>query len=242
MKPLSNRELLQVWEQGLAQQPIQQALLLLAAAYPELSPQELAELSLGQRDSYLLTLRAGLFGSRLSGQATCPQCQEAVELKFDTADIQLRPDHQETMPLLVTTAGYEVRFRLPNSLDLLAVAGQAETGTGQDLLLNQCILAIEGEVREVRHLPAPVVTAIIETMAQADPQADIELALICPACAYAWPVTFDIITYLWEEITAWAYRTLHAVHQLASAYGWSETDILALSPWKRYFYLQLVNG
>ncbi|HSB10234.1 MAG TPA: phage baseplate protein, partial [Blastocatellia bacterium] len=32
------------------------------------------------------------------------------------------------------------------------------------------------------------------------------------------------------------------VHTLASAYGWRESDILNLSPWRRQLYLTLVNG
>ena len=35
---------------------------------------------------------------------------------------------------------------------------------------------------------------------------------------------------------------LHEVHRLASAYGWSEAQILALSPARRAQYLALVEG
>ena len=42
--------------------------------------------------------------------------------------------------------------------------------------------------------------------------------------------------------TAWAVRLLGEVHELASAYGWREHDVLALSPWRRQAYLQMVRG
>jgi hypothetical protein len=80
MKRLSDQELLEVWEGGLTQSPIHQALLLLNAACPELSAQAVAELSVGQRDSYLLTLHEWLFGSRLVSLANCPACGEQAEL------------------------------------------------------------------------------------------------------------------------------------------------------------------
>jgi hypothetical protein len=31
------------------------------------------------------------------------------------------------------------------------------------------------------------------------------------------------------------------VHLLASAYGWRESDILAMTPWRRQLYLELVQ-
>jgi hypothetical protein len=56
MQPLSAWELLTVWEQGLAKPPVQRALMLLAAASPGESLDELAGLSIGQRDGRLSRL------------------------------------------------------------------------------------------------------------------------------------------------------------------------------------------
>ena len=79
-------------------------------------------------------------------------------------------------------------------------------------------------------------------MADADPQADVRLALDCPACGHKFLAAFDVVAYFWSEINAWAYRLLGEVHTLASAYGWREDDILALSPWRRHVYLEMVGG
>jgi hypothetical protein len=46
---------------------------------------------------------------------------------------------------------------------------------------------------------------------------------------------------LWREIESMAGRLLRDVHALASAYGWHEKDILALSPVRRQFYLTLIG-
>jgi len=86
-----------------------------------------------------------------------------------------------------------------------------------------------------------VLNAAQEMMTQADPQADVQIALCCPACEHKWQEAFDILSFLWEEIDAWVYRTLNDVHVLASAYGWSESEILAMSAWKRQAYLDLVS-
>ena len=78
-------------------------------------------------------------------------------------------------------------------------------------------------------------------MAQADPQANIQLALGCPACGHSWLALFDIVGFFWREIDTWARRVLRDIHTLALAYGWSEAEILALSPWRRQFYLEMVS-
>jgi predicted DNA-binding transcriptional regulator AlpA len=77
-------------------------------------------------------------------------------------------------------------------------------------------------------------------MAAADPLADIRLGLICPACGHAWQVLFDIVTFFWSEIDAWARRTLREVHALARAYGWREAEILALTARRRQHYLEIL--
>ena len=78
-------------------------------------------------------------------------------------------------------------------------------------------------------------------MAEADPQADVQLALVCPACGHTWQATFEIVSFLWAELSAWAERTLADVHALASTYGWREADILAMSARRRQRYLELAG-
>ena len=58
---LGASDLLAAWEDGTAQHPIQRGLTLLAAAWPELPEPVLSQMSIGQRDGALLTLREQLF-------------------------------------------------------------------------------------------------------------------------------------------------------------------------------------
>jgi hypothetical protein len=55
-------------------------------------------------------------------------------------------------------------------------------------------------------------------------------------------VPFDIVTFLWREIENLAGHLLRDVHTLASAYGWRESDILALSAARRDFYLAALGS
>ncbi len=240
---LPARTLLNVWEQGLTRPPHLRALILLAAACPEMSLQSLAELSIGRRNAYLLTLREQTIGSHLTCRAVCSVCDEPLELNFEVSDIRTAPEATPPTTLELHTGDYEITFRLPNSLDLLALTEQSSEVSPRRQLLKRCLLAIncQGESQTIDQLPREVVAAIAAEMARADPQANVELSLSCPACAYQWSAPFDIISFFWEEINGWAYRTLYEVHKLASIYGWSEADILTMNPWKRQFYLKLVS-
>jgi hypothetical protein len=66
------------------------------------------------------------------------------------------------------------------------------------------------------------------------------MSLRCPACTRNWTESFDIESFFWVELQAWAARILREIHQLASAYGWSEREILALPSFRRTTYLNLI--
>lgn len=251
-KRLSAAELLNVWEQGSGRSPAQQALQLLATACPGVPPERLARLPLGRRDACLLILREWTFGPRLEGMATCPECAAPLELLLKVADLWAEPltadmaerraeEGREVHQL--SLAGFEVSFRLPDSLDLDAAAS-GEAAAFRLKLLERCLWTARqgGEPWPAGQLPAEVVAAVTEYMDRLDPQANLRLDLSCPACRHEWQQIFDIVSFFWSEIKAWAERLLHEVHTLASAYGWSEAEILALSPWRREVYLRMVGG
>jgi hypothetical protein len=229
MRALSATELLSVWESGSNEVPVQRALTMLAAASPETSSDSLARLTLGQRDARLLALREMMFGSDATGVTDCPECGERIELRFSCSDIHPATDTESPTEVAVKSNGREVRFRLPTSADLLAVSSSGQ-------LLERCLLSRGNRLRE-DFLPA-----VSEKMSSADPMADIQLALNCPNCEHKWKAAFDIVAFLWREISAAARRLLREVHTLASAYGWTEAEILALSPARRRFYLEMANG
>jgi hypothetical protein len=254
--PIDATTLLHVWERGQGWPPAWQALCVLAAAEPGESFEALAALPVGHRDRRLMELRGRLFGSRLESVVTCPRCGDRLELAFDLADVQV-PESEEA-PAWQAEAGDEggpgewaledegwaLRFRLPNSADLLA----ALRGGGRETLLARCVL----EARAIddpraasplppEQLPGPAQAALAERLAELDPQADVRFPLDCPTCGHGWTALFDIASFLWEELTTWALRTLEEVDILARAYGWREADILALSSWRRNYYIRMVT-
>jgi hypothetical protein len=248
MNPLATAELLALWERGLSQTSIERSLALITAVCPDRSGEQVRRLSVGQRDRLLLTLREQLFGSQLVSIAVCPACTDRLELNFSVDAIRL-PTTEVPETIEVHQAGYRMQVRLPNSVDLLAISEyQAITLLElRWLLLQRCLVDVKGESENqeaitITKFPEEVIEAISAQLAVADPQADIQLDLSCPACGHRWQAPFDIGSFLWSEIHAWAVRLLREVHLLASAYSWSESDILAMSAQRRRWYLEMVSS
>ncbi len=244
MHEITASELLSTWERGLALSPVQRALSLLRAACPEIKPDLLAKACVGERDSGLLLLRSLTFGPHLECLVVCPGCGERLELNLEADDLRTSIGLESPDKISLTCSGIDLEFRLPNSLDLLAIAEAKDIEIARRILLERCIIqaSMSGEDMPFDQIPNNVMDAISAKMALSDPQADMQIALSCPTCGDKWQETFDIVSFFWEEINSWAYRTLLEVHTLASAYGWSESEILNMSPLRRQFYLEMLGG
>jgi hypothetical protein len=243
MRALSVPELLTVWENGLAQPAIDRALTLLEAACPDTPRDALATLSIGHRDASLLTLREWTFGPDMSSIVVCPRCSNKAEISFDVSAVRVSPKLGPASGVELAFADFELQVRPPNSLDLVAIA--AETAVDQRRrLFERCLVTVHraGQPASACEVPDETIDAVADRLAAADPQADVQLDISCPFCGHGWRAVFDIVTYFWSEIEAWACRILREVHILASAYGWSERDILALSSTRRQFYLEMVQA
>jgi hypothetical protein len=240
MRTPSQRELLDLWA-GMERHPARLALGLLSLTADE-GDSDPARLPPGRRDALLLEVHERLFGPEIAAAVSCANCGQEQELELHTGDIRSNP---ASGPAEVSVAvdGYSVQCRLPNSADLEAIT--AESDAEADLrtaLLARCVLeAKSGDIAvSATDLPAHVVDAISERMSEADPQAEVELAIECPECHHVSRELFDIVPFLAAEIHAWAVRTMRDIHHLAAAYGWSESEVLAVGPRRRAFYLDLI--
>ncbi len=226
MLPLTPAQLLTLWEHGAVRHPLDRALLLFAQAAPELAVEQLAERPLGECNAALMRLRWHSFGTQLPLWLDCPACGERME--FALLPEQLPP--MEMPAESVEVAGQ--RFRCPGIGDLARIAGMHDLTDASARLLHACGA---GDAADAALRPA--IEAAIEA---ADPGRDISLNFQCPACKHADAASLDVPAYLWEEIEACSRHLLDDIHRLAQAYGWSESEILALSPARRSAYLARV--
>jgi hypothetical protein len=246
MRGLSGQELLRIWEVAQYQHPVDKALTILNVALPDVPRDDVLALSIGQRDTHLSIVRQATFGSQCTGFAECPACQERSEFTFDLADIHtVSGQIPADAPLegTLTFEDYELRFRLPNSLDLADIARFRDVLAARNLLIQRCVLQISqhGDELAMADLPESVMAVLAERMGKCDPQAEVQLNLSCPVCDNSWSAMFDIVSFFWSEICVQAKRLLREVHTLARAYGWREADILSLSVARRQFYLEMVT-
>ncbi|GGA88721.1 T4 family baseplate hub assembly chaperone [Puia dinghuensis] len=243
MRTLSAWELLQVWEDGVPFSPMGRSLHLLGAACSVADMDSIAELSIGERDARLLLLREWLFGTKLFNRINCPRCGEPAEWAIQTSDIRLQEPRADAMASVFELSRGELRlqFRLPNSHDLIRAAS-GELSDPRRLLAG-CVLTVNGEEKDLApaDLPDEMWEALEMQMEEQDPQADIRMMIGCPACGHQWETHFDIGVYLWAEVENWAHRILREVYLLARAFGWSEYDILTMTPKRRQLYLEMLS-
>src|SRR5271165_660197 len=235
MRALTDTELLALWERGLPRRPIDRAILILGAAFPETPYDALADWPLGRRNQAIAELHGTCFGYGVHGWTSCPECGEKLEFELDrrmfaSGSGEIASDE----PIVVG----ERAFRLPNSRDLASIASCADPRQAVVRLVVNCLLgsrdSVDWSIRELDEIG--------ERMAQRDTMAETRLSLGCPSCAHAWEESLDIATFVWEEIEAKAKLVLIQIHFLASAYGWAESQILSLSANRRARYLEMIRG
>lgn len=241
MRALSAADVVRAWEAGRDRHPVDRALLLLSLADTSLTWDQVAELTVGQRNGRLLALREATLGATLNGYAECPSCGEALEFSADARAIRLPEPVAATFSL--TAEGFDLVVRLVTSRDLAAVGDLADIGQARQLLVERCVqeASRNGEAIAVTHLPDAVVPALAEAMSDHDPQAETRFRLTCFNCQHEWSALFDIVSYFWTEIEAYAKRLLAEVDVLARTYAWREADILSMSSDRRKYYLDLVG-
>lgn len=238
---LTAADLLSIWEFGERQHPVCLAVELLQRALPEVEAETLWKLPVGRRDALLLELRERTFGSRLRLFSRCPGCREELELELTTRDLRAAPlsagalDDAEECELRV--ADFLITYRLPTSADLLAIAGCADRDAAMRALIARCIWAQGADGAASKELPAEVVLAVAEQMAERDPQGETLVTMSCPACDTTWQAAVEVSRLLLKELQIEAERLVDEVHALAAAYGWSEQAIVAMSARKRRAYL-----
>ena len=144
MRSLSAQDVLEIWEAGLAQSPVYRSLNMLAHAFPGMTPTELAQLDISQRDSCLLDLHESTFGSTIDGFSQCPQCFERLEFSLKTEELRLSirssGDHKG-QSFELAEGDFRIRYRLPNTLDLIA-ATQGGIDSAAELVMRRCIIEL----------------------------------------------------------------------------------------------------
>ncbi len=191
-------------------------------------------------DAAVLVLRRAWIGERISSDVACPGpgCGERIDVSFTVGDYldhhRPRPTRQavaDAAPGWFTLARTAVRFRIP-TLDDIAAA-EADVAPAR-ALTERCVEAPE--------LSRAVARRLDRALSALAPRLDGALGGVCPLCGHAVTMRFDPTPYTLAELRH-AFSGLYAdVHAIASDYGWSEADILALPRSRRRRYAAIALG
>lgn len=195
---------------------------------------------LGARNAALVKLRANLFGAAWPLRSSCPSCKANNEFSVDAQALVTElasrlPDSEQTYRLNVGERS--IAFRLPSSDDLVKAANSGDADTTALALLQHCV--VNGDQMD---LDVATQEQLSTRMQELDPAAVVSFSITCPACSHAWDAVIDVGSAVWTEVKAAAERLLLDIDALARTYGWSEPQILALSPLRRAAYLQLAGA
>jgi hypothetical protein len=236
MRALTQADCLTLWESGQGLHPLDQGLLAIQTAFPETRSESVADWPLGRRNRALAELRCGCFGRWIRGWSACEACGEKVEFAVDGATISdcVAPDAAATVQV------GDKKFRLPSSRDLAQITSEADAGNAALRLLQLC--AVSADEEAAAPLSHEELELVGDKIAEADPLAEILLHFDCPVCGHSFDQALELSSFLWAEIEGRAKKLLLDVYELAAGFGWGESEILALSPLRREFYLQMVRG
>jgi hypothetical protein len=234
--------LLALWETALGQPAEARAEALLRASPDGGEPAP----TLGERNVRLIDLHARLFGREIELLSHCPACQAVAQFSADCEALaaQMRPEPVATPPHRLEAYGHAIEFRLPGSADVAQAGAAGGEHDFTQRLLGRCVLACthEGCSVAAAELPESVLDALSRHMEALDPGASVSFALNCPQCAARWQAPLDVGEMLWRKVRAAAERVLLDIDALACAYGWTEREVLRLSPLRRAAYLQMVTA
>lgn len=193
---------------------------------------------IGHRNCALLAIRNALFGSDWPLRSDCPACGLACEFEVDSVDLAealaRQPPAKGSGEL--EWHGRSTAIRALTADDLRGIADHDDIVSAARALAARC-LPPDVDPSQLSANDVDELGGWIESL---DPAAAIAFALVCPACGHQWSAPLDVADALWTEVQRAAELSLTDVDALARAYGWTEEQVISLSPVRRAAYLQLV--
>lgn len=257
LRPLAGDDEAFLIEEGAWLLPAQRVTTLLGRCLTGLGPigrvstEMVRSLTVGDREALLLHLRRLTLGERLQGVLGCPaaECGERMDLELAVSELLLPPYphpqqwHETTIAENGTTCC--VRFRLPTGADQEVAASLAtrDPQAAADLILHRCVESVsagDDNTAPIEDWPSIIADHLPALMAELDPQAELALPLICPACGHAFTAILDMAAYFFRELAGRTQHLYREVHALAFYYHWSEAEIMSMTARKRQRYLDLL--
>ncbi len=192
----------------------------------------------GARTAALMRVAAASDGARawpLSSR--CSGCGETFEFELPLqalVDSAPAPARVLELPLADRPAW---RARRPTGRDLQHWRAAAWASRRDAVAAMLDALTVEGPSPDVEDEPA-----LAAALSALDPLVACEVGCACPACALPQSVPVDLEAMALQRLAACQRAVLLDVHRLATHYGWSEAEVLAVPAPRRRRYLALIEA
>ncbi|MEM9267933.1 MAG: hypothetical protein AAGA78_03220, partial [Pseudomonadota bacterium] len=156
-------------------------------------------------------------GESLDLMCTCPSCGETLEFQLPLVTLQSMakpPAQRRSVSIVFERASHEIR--LPCLGDI--------TAGGLDLLSLSPDAPWESDAFR---------SAAEAALAEADPMLHPTLALTCSLCGAQITIDLDMAALLWQQVENVAHPLVQDVIALSQGLGWTEQEIVAMSPARR---------
>lgn len=203
-------------------------------------------LEIGKRIESLFTIAALAEKSSLMIDLRCQHldCQEAIEIEVsiqELADLQQQPIDSESREIWL--GGERFHIRKPIAADQLEWLNQSFIGQNSAMrAMLQTLLPQKQNYTFDRVCPTPEdMEALSQLMEEIDPLVHFSLWVNCPFCGTQDVYVVDLGGLALQKLRQAQQQLLLTVHRLASHYHWNEQEIFALPPWRRKYYLTLIE-
>lgn len=200
-------------------------------------------LPLGTRIAQLLRLVAATTDEEeLTAMLSCAECQRPFEIALPIAEL-LRDSPSPAEPNVVpfaTTDGRTTVFRRPTGHDQAEWQGRT-FATEHEAVAAMVANLAGGDAHPLTELTAADVPALAAALEHADPLVAFSVQTSCPHCGTADEIAVDLEALALERLKRYRRSLLVTVHRLASQYGWTESEILALPADRRREYRELIE-
>ena len=170
--------------------------------------------------------------------AECGQCRELFDVSMRFGKLPVKPAGDHYPETSVDTIHGRLQVRVPSGADQEAIAEIDDETEALIILLQRIVSTADPsgvfDVTRLSEAEIADIEARVEAMA---PEIATHLNTRCPSCETENQLPIHSYTLLQRPV-----GDLYAeIHRLATAYHWSEKDILGLPRARRKFYLQMID-
>ena len=206
-------------------------LTILRTAFPELSPERMLEWTIGEKTRALLITRANTFGHEIDGQFSCTQCHEQLSVSMNiSALLSVAQPKEQRFDLLIEDES--IPCRLPTVKHLI------HSIKSDDMMEIAKLCVAQSDSAQ---LDKSILPALIHEFETRDPLIKTSIKSDCLGCQHTDRYQFSIGHYFLQEMMIFSQRITMDVHTLARFYGWSESEILNMSQYRRNTYIEMIG-